>query len=274
MNDHPIGIFDSGVGGLSVLRSILHDLPNEDVIYFADQAHVPYGSRTLEEVLAFSTTITEFLLDQGAKLIVIACNTASAAALRKLRTRFPAVPFVGMEPAVKPAASTTNSGVVGVLATPATFQGELYASVVERFAEGVTIMKDTLPGLVELIEAGAVDGTEVRQILASAVNPMIAGGADTLVLACTHFPFIIPALKDVAGPDVIVIDPSPAIARQTERLLRENLIRAGRSGQGTPEFFTSGDPEALRRLIRRLIDLDSAIQSIRWDRGKIHRDAA
>ncbi|HBY07279.1 MAG TPA: glutamate racemase, partial [Chloroflexi bacterium] len=148
----PVGIFDSGVGGLSVLREIRIQLPHEDLIFFADQAHVPYGPRSLEQVRAFSEAITRFLLDHGAKLIVVACNAASAAALYHLRETFPEIPFVGMEPAVKPAAEQTQSGVVGVLATPATFQGELYASVVERFASDVIVLQDTCPGLVAQIE--------------------------------------------------------------------------------------------------------------------------
>ena len=160
MNDQPIGIFDSGVGGLSILREIRLVLPHEDLLYFADQAHVPYGARSLEEVRDFSEGITSFLLEQGAKLIVVACNTASAASLYYLRNRFPDTLFVGMEPAVKPAAESTLNGVVGVLATPATFQGELFASVVERFAEGVTILSQTIPGLVERIESGQIDYDE------------------------------------------------------------------------------------------------------------------
>ncbi|PJH74707.1 MAG: glutamate racemase, partial [Anaerolineae bacterium CG_4_9_14_0_8_um_filter_58_9] len=161
----PLGIFDSGVGGLSVLRAIRQELPHENVLYFADQGHVPYGPRPLEEVRAFSEEITRFLLSLGAKLIVVACNTASAAALHHLRQTFPDIPFVGMEPAVKPAAEHTQTGVVGVLATPATFQGALYASVVERFANGVTLLQDTCPGLVAQIEAGNLDTPATRAIL-------------------------------------------------------------------------------------------------------------
>jgi glutamate racemase len=215
----PIGIFDSGVGGLSVLRAIRAQLPNETLYFFADQAHVPYGPRSLEEVREFSEAITRYLLEQGAKLIVVACNTASAAALHYLRETFPNVPFVGMEPAVKPAAEQTHSGVVGVLATPATFQGELYASVVERFASGVTVLQNTCSGLVEEIERGAVDGDKARQILESALRPMLGRGLDTVVLGCTHYPFTIPQIEAICGDTVRVIDPAPAVARQVERRL-------------------------------------------------------
>ncbi len=167
----PIGVFDSGVGGLSVLRAIRQELPNEFVLYFGDQDHVPYGPRPLEEVRWFSEAITRFLLDLGAKLIVVACNTASAAALQFLRQTFPDISFVGMEPAVKPAAENTLTGVVGVLATPATFQGALYASVVERFASNVILIQNTCPGLVQLIERGTLDGSETRTIIKSALRP-------------------------------------------------------------------------------------------------------
>ena len=195
------------------------------MIYLADQAHVPYGARTKEEVREFAVGITRFLLSQGAQEIVVACNAASAAALYHLREAFPEVPFVGMEPAVKPAASTTHSGVIGVLATPVTFQGELFASVVERFAKDVTILKDTCPGLVKQIEDGQLDSPETRAILERALEPMMAAGIDTVVMGCTHYPFIIPLVQQIVGPNVQVIDPAPAVARQAGRLLEARGLR-------------------------------------------------
>ena len=165
IRNRPIGVFNSGIGGLSVLRALRAVMPEEDMVYFGDQSHVPYGSRPMEQIQAFSEGITHFLLGLNAKLIVVACNTASAAALKTLRKKFPDTQFVGMEPAVKPAAELTHSGVVGVLATPATFQGELYASVVERFANGVQVYQDTCPGLVAQIESGDLDGPRTREIL-------------------------------------------------------------------------------------------------------------
>ena len=176
IGENPIGIFDSGVGGLSVLRAIRTLLPSQPVIYFGDQAHVPYGVRQVEEVRAFSHEITRFLLDQGAKVIVVACNTASVAALQSLRQDFPDIPFVGMEPAVKPAAEQTHSGVVGVLATAATFHTAMYASVVERFAHGVTVLEDHCPGLVAQVEKGDLDGPQTRLILENALQPMLDQG--------------------------------------------------------------------------------------------------
>src|SRR6266508_1856895 len=183
-----IGVFDSGVGGLSVLRAIRAQMPEESVIYFGDQGHIPYGSRPMEQIRNFSKAITKFLLEQDAKIIVVACNTASAAALKYLRETSPDVPFVGMEPAVKPAAEHTQTGKVGVLATPATFQGALYASVVERFANGVELLQHTCPGLVGQIEKGDLNGDVARQILNAALSPMLEKNIDTVVLGCTHYP--------------------------------------------------------------------------------------
>jgi glutamate racemase len=266
----PIGLFDSGVGGLSVLRAIRRQLPAQPVIYLADQAHVPYGSRTLEEVRGFSEGITRHLLAQGARLIVVACNTASAAALHELRAAFPDVPFVGMEPAVKPAAEHTHTGVVGVIATPATFQGRLYASVVERFANGVTILQDTVPGLVTAIENGQLDAPETRAILERALEPMLAQNIDTVVLGCTHFPFVIPLIQQIAGPGVRVIDPAPAVARQTERLLETRGWRAEGGQSAAARYLTTGPRKPFEALLGRLMDIpDTAAEKLRWSRGKL-----
>jgi len=265
----PIGIFDSGVGGLSVLKSVQELLPNEDLIYLADQAHVPYGSRSLVEVSIFSEGITRYLLEQNAKLVVVACNTASAAALHHLREVFPLVPFVGMEPAVKPAAETTRSGVVGVLATPATFQGELYASVIERFAAGVKVLQDTCPGLVMEIDRGNLDTLGVYAILEEALKPMLAEGIDTVVLGCTHFPFVIPAIQDIVGAEVRVIDPSPAIARQVQRLLETNDLLTAAPDQGQVQYFTTGVPVQLKGLLPQLTSTPGEVKPLAWDQGEL-----
>lgn len=266
--DGSIGIFDSGVGGLSVLRAIRQQLPREKLIYVADQAHVPYGSRPVAEVRNFAHAITHFLLDRGAGLIVVACNTASAAALHDLRHTHPQVPFVGMEPAVKPAAEQTQSGVVGVLATPATFQGALYASVIERFAQGVMVLQDTCPGLVDQIEAGRLDDLQTRHILENALQPMLAQGADTIVLGCTHYPFIIPLIQEIVGDHVRVIDPAPAVARQVARVLALYPSASQKppltASEQSAEFFTSGEPAALQRLLHRLLGLNAPVQAVCW----------
>src|SRR5829696_2638958 len=240
-SNSPIGIFDSGVGGISVLRAIRDQMPEESVVYFGDQGHIPYGSRPVQQIRAFSETITRFLLEQGAKIIVVACNTASAAALKYLRETFPAVGFVGMEPAVKPAAEHTHTGKVGVLATPATFQGALYASVVERFANGVELFQDTCPGLVQQIEQGNLNGEETRRILEDALLPMLERNIDTVVLGCTHYPFVIPLIQQIIGRSVRVIDPAPAVAKQTLRLLESRGARNKAGVRGNLRIYTSGD---------------------------------
>lgn len=262
-SEFPVGIFDSGVGGLSVLRAVQSQLPSQQVIYFADQAHVPYGPRSLEEVRAFSAEITRFLLDLGAQVIVIACNTASAAALHYLRRRFPETPFVGMEPAVKPAAEGTRTGRVGVLATPATFQGELYASVIERFANGVRLYQDTCPGLVAEIEAGRLTGSETRRILETALRPMLAEDIDTIVLGCTHYPFVIPLIEEIAGPQVRVIDPAPAIARQLGRVLTGSHGLTDGPAR-LPRFITSGDSDVFGASLQRLLGLQASVERAVW----------
>ena len=218
MTQPSIGVFDSGVGGLSVLREIEHRLPNESLVYFADQKHVPYGSRSLDDVRELSEGITRLLLEQGCTLVVVACNTASAAALKALRSSFPDTPFVGMEPAVKPAAERSETGKVAVLATPATFQGALFASVVDRFAHGVDVVEIIAPGLVELIEDGQTASEAVESILLESLEPAKSQGIDTLVLACTHYRFVIPAIQRILGPAINVIDPAPAVAMQTVKL--------------------------------------------------------
>jgi glutamate racemase len=265
----PIGIFDSGVGGLSVLQAIRQTLPHENIRYFADQAHVPYGSRSLDEVRKFSEEITHFLLGQGAKLIVVACNTASAAALQYLRGVFPQIPFVGMEPAVKPAAETTLSGIVGVLATPATFQGALYASVVERFASDVILLQDTCPGLVQQIEKGDLDGEETRFILKRALQPMLDAGVDSIVLGCTHYPFVIPLIQEIVGPSVRIIDPAPAIARQTARLLDKSGNISTIQQSGNIQYCTSGDEIAFRQVLSKIQAEWGKVIPVKWEENLI-----
>ncbi len=266
---HIIGVFDSGVGGLSILREIRRQLPGKEVHYLADQAHVPYGPRSREEVRGYAEGITRFLLDQGAQLIVVACNTASAAALHELRRHHPDVPFVGMEPAVKPAARITRTGAVGVLATQATFQGPLFASTLERFAKDVRVIEQTLPGLVERIEAGDLNSQDTRRILVEGLAPLKREQADTLVLACTHYPFVIPLIRELAGPEVKVIDPAPAIARRVAWLLENADIPPVGRGPGRIRFYSSEDAQRLLAMAGRLVQLRGQSVDVRWRRGSL-----
>jgi len=266
--NYPIGIFDSGVGGLSVLRAIRAQMPEESVLYFGDQIHIPHGHRPMEQIREFSEAITNFLLERNAKLIVVACNTASAAALKYLREKFSDVQFVGMEPAVKPAAETTQTGKVGVLATPATFQGALYASVVERFANGVELFQNTCNGLVQQIEQGNLNGSETRRILEGALHPMLEKNIDTVVLGCTHYPFVIPLVQEIVGEKVRVIDPAPSVAKQVKRLLEAGEMKNDSSGLGKVALYTSGDPSALKSLLPTLLNEDGNIERVEWDNDK------
>ena len=265
-----IGIFDSGVGGLSVLKEIRRLMSHARLFYIADQAHVPYGKRGLEEIRNLSFAITRFLIDQGAAIVVVACNTASAAALQELREEFPETLFVGMEPAVKPATQHTHNGVVGVLATPATFQGRLYNTLVERFAQDVRILTNTLPGLVEEIEAGRLESLETRRILETAIRPMVAEGADTLVLGCTHFPFVLPLIREVAGSSVEVIDPAPAIARRTEYLAREHSLPTDDSILTQLIFATTGDASRFSQTIHELLGIHATALPMSWSADKLN----
>jgi glutamate racemase len=246
-----IGVFDSGVGGLSVLVEIRRLLPDADLLYLADQSRAPYGVRSLDEVAAMSSQVSEWLLEHGADNITIACNTASAAALHRLRATHRGIPFVGMEPAVKPAALETSSGVIGVLATAATFQGELFASVLQRHAAGMTVLTRACPAWVELVESGVVAGAEARDRVAADIAPLLAEGADTLVLGCTHFSFLAPSIAAVAGPGVAIVDPGPAVARQVGRVAGDT------GGTGDLVLATSGDPDRFARLAHDLAGIRS-----------------
>ena len=266
---HLVGVFDSGVGGLSVLREIRSSLPAQPVLYFADQANVPYGIRQLEEVRTFARGISRYLLELGAEVIVVACNTASVAALHTLREEFSPIPFVGMEPAVKPAVEQSQTGRVGVLATEATFHTSMYASVVERFAQGVTLYEDPCPGLVAQVEIGDLTSAATRQILERALLPMMDKGVDTIVMGCTHYPFVIPLIKEIVGEEVRVIDPAPAIARQVRRVLEANNLLASGIRSASPRFITSGDPSNFQEMLRLLLSQEHRVEGVFWQDGKV-----
>jgi glutamate racemase len=282
-----IGIFDSGIGGLSVWREIVHQLPYESTLYFADQAHIPYGPRPLKEVRRYAVGITRFLLAQGAKIIVVACNTASGAALYHLRETFPQTRFVGMEPAVKPAAERSRCGTIGVIATPATLQGELFRRLSERFTQQVTLKTQVCPGLVECVEAGNLTGPDVEALLHHYLDPMVEAGIDQLVLGCTHYPFLSATIQQVIGPNVTLIDPAPAVARQVKRVLTDNQLlampcerktkQAAREGdprKTAVRFYTTGDTEKLAVHLHRLVpteDVQAPIFPVTWKNSRIVR---
>ncbi len=267
--DGPIGIFDSGVGGLSVWRELVRCLPQEDTVYFADQAHVPYGQRTPAEIDRYSLAITRFLLARGCKAIVVACNTASATSLEGLRDAFPEVPIVGLEPAIKPAVALTHSGVVGVLATPPTLAGHLFQTTAQRYAEGVRLITAACAGLAERIDAGAIGDPATREALREHLGPMLAAGADVIVLACTHYPFVRDTIQALAGPACQILDPAPAIARQVGLRLALGKLAATHRRAGQAQFYTSGMPDQFAAAFSHLIGSQAYPVGARWVRDAL-----
>ena len=246
-----IGIFDSGSGGLSVYRELVKVLPRERFVYYSDNAHCPYGEKTAEYIQARARFITRFLLEKGADIIVVACNTATAAAIATLREEYPSVPFVGMEPAVKPAALGTRTGVIGVLATAGTLKGSKYLNTRGLYESNVKIAEHVGQGFVELVERGILDGPEAESTVKASLGPLLDAGADRIVLGCTHYPFLRPVIERLCGPGVQVIDPAPAVARQTLHVLEEREVPTG-EGPFSVKLESSGDPSALERIFKLL----------------------
>ena len=272
----PIGIFDSGVGGLSVWKEAIKILPGHNFIYFADSAYSPYGPRSEEEIVERSAKITEFFISQGVGMVIIACNTATSAAIAPLRERF-AIPFIGMEPAVKPAAALTKSGVIGVLATKGTLSGRLYNRTLNLFASDVKVVEVVGTGLVPLVESGKTSGKEVENLLEKYISPMVDMGADYIVLGCTHYPFLRDAIQKIAGESVTLLDPAPAVARHMYKVAKENKlidpigrdnilgVNLYKSCYMDTQFFSSGSTAILERMARKVIPEipDSCFKSIR-----------
>lgn len=276
-----IGVFDSGEGGLSVLKEITRLLPEAEYVYYSDNAHCPYGEKSPEYIQDRARAITERLLKEGADVIVVACNTATAAAISVLRSeysdaaseevrsrvlsltsgRHDHICFIGMEPAVKPAALGTRTGVVGVLATAGTLKGSKYLKTKESVDDQVNVFEHVGRGFVELVEEGRLSGREAEDVVKASLGPLLSAGADIIVLGCTHYPFLLPVLQKVAGPDIRFIDPAPAVARQLVHVLeREGMLSAGEASSALAQnasdvpssphvkFLSSGDPEPLHHL--------------------------
>jgi glutamate racemase len=241
VSDAPIGVFDSGIGGLSVYAEIRRLLPSQDVVYVADQGFGSYGERSISEVRQRSEQIADWLIGEGARAVVVACNSASAAALQHLRKRRPAVAFIGMEPAVKPAIEISNTGIIGVLATEATFQGELFASLLDRYAADHEVITQACPGLAAAIED---DDLEFDDLIGRYVGNVVGRGADVVVLGCTHYSLIDDRIGAVARP-ARVVDPAPAVARRVARLIDD-------AGTGAISFLTTGDPARFAEQVSRL----------------------
>ena len=258
----PIAVFDSGVGGLSVAIELRRALPHEDLLYLADTAHCPYGARPRAEIVGLAQACAGWLRDRGAKGLVVACNTASAAALHELRAAAgPGWPIVGLVPAVKPAVEQTRTGRVVVLATPGTLQGHLLQDVIARFAvpAGVTVETVVSPGLVPAVETGALHTAETLALLRAALDPPLAAGADVVVLGCTHYPFLRPAIHAIYGPDLRVVDSGAAVARQAGRVLADrDLLRRGRR-PGRLRLYTTGAPAQVAPVVARLLGEEHSV---------------
>lgn len=255
-----IGVFDSGVGGLSVLRHIRQLLPNERLIYVADSGHVPYGDKSREYIEERSLIITRFLQQQGADAIVIACNTASAAAAAALRSQFK-MPVIAMEPAVKPAVAASRNGIVGVLATTGTLVSARFAALLERYAGEGEIITQGCPGLVEQVEKGELNSSQTRALIERYTQPLLARGADTIILGCTHYPFLASLIADVVGNDIALVDTGAAVARQLQRRIQCELTER-LSGEASDEFFTSGDAANATRIMSLLWGEEVKVQPL------------
>lgn len=259
-SDKPIGVFDSGVGGLTILRAMRQALPCENLVYVADAAYVPYGEKSPGQIRDRAMAIGAFLAHLGAKAIVIACNTATAAAIDALRARFP-IPVIGVEPAIRPAVAATRSGVVGVLATPATLASERYHSLIERFAAGVRVVPQPCAGLAEHIECGDLDGERTEHLLRSFVEPLLAERADVIVLGCTHYPLVAHIVQRIVGPGVAVIENGTAVAREVARQLAlSGSVRS--SGTGREMFWSSGSNPRIEPLLMQLWAPHASVQRL------------
>lgn len=238
-----LGLFDSGLGGLSVWKAIRAVLPFESIVYLADTAYCPYGEKSREDIQARAFAISDFLLEKGCDVIVVACNTATTAAIESLRARY-TIPFVGIEPAIKPAALHSQSGRVGVLATKGTLKGDKFKKTRAAYAKDIQVFTQVGTGLVELVESGDCDSEEAYALLHSYLEPMLREGIDQLVLGCTHYPFLINTIRKIAGPTVNVIDPSPAVAHQVKTVLERNKLISDKRDEPVFSFFTSADKQS------------------------------
>jgi glutamate racemase len=251
-NNHPIGLFDSGIGGTSIWREIHNLLPNEDTIYLADSKNAPYGQKSKEEIIALSCKNTELLLEMNCKIIVVACNTATTNAIAELRAKYD-VPFIGIEPAIKPAATNSSTQKIGILATKGTLSSELFNKAVEIYRD-TEIIEQVGHGLVELIEEGKINSHEMDQLLRQYLNPMIEANIDYLVLGCSHYPYLIPQIKKMLPPNITIIDSGEAVARQTQHILKHKTGFTN-AQNGRAVFYTNSDPKVLSGLLDHQFDV-------------------
>ncbi len=246
---HPIGVFDSGLGGISVWKEVVKLLPNESFIYFADSGHCPYGEKSHEEIYQMSRYITQFLIEKGCKAIVIACNTATAAAIKRLREEFD-LPFIGIEPAVKPAAQATQTGVIGILATKGTLEGTLFKTTKKKYANDIEVIMQIGTGLVKIVEQNKINSPNSLVLVQQYIEPMVKKGVDQIVLGCTHYPFLIELFNQASKGKAVTINPAPAVARQLKRVLKKENLLEPLIQIPNYQFFTSGDKRILADFLK------------------------
>ncbi len=244
----PIGIFDSGVGGLSIWKEIVTLLPNENTIYLADSINAPYGKKSNKEIINLSVKNTNLLLERGCKIIVVACNTATTNAIDHLRNNYD-VPFIGIEPAIKPAALKTRTNAIGILATKGTLSSKLFSSTSQKFAEGIKVIEQDGEGLVPLIEKGEVDSDEMHNLLKGYIHPMLKEHIDYLVLGCSHYPFLIPQIRKLVGEEVTIIDSGEAVARQTKAILEKYNLLKNENSRAKHQLYTNTDINIMKQII-------------------------
>lgn len=248
MQSQPIGIFDSGVGGTSIFKEIHQLLPNESIIYLADSFNAPYGDKSSEEIKSLSQKNTGFLISMNCKLIVVACNTATTNAISYLRSQFE-MPFIGIEPAIKPAALQTTTGSIGILATKGTLASDLFHKTTNLYSNNIKVFEQTGTGIVELIESGKLYSEDMRNLLKTYLQPMILANIDHLVLGCTHYPYLIPLLKELLPDHVKIIDSGEAVAKQTKNILIQNQLLNLTNDQPNIKFFTNAKPDVLKHFL-------------------------
>ena len=249
-NNFPIGIFDSGVGGSSIWKEIRALLPNENTIYLSDSKNAPYGKKSKQKIIDLSIKNTEFLLHQNCKLIIVACNTATTNAIKTLRKKY-AIPFIGIEPAIKPAALKTTTNSIGILATKGTLNSELFEKTASTIAKEITTKEITGEGLVELIENGKIHSSEMKELLSSYIKPMLEKQVDCLVLGCTHYPYLIPQIKEIVGNKIQIIDSGEAVARQTKAVLEKHQLLNIDGREGMHQFYINKNKKVLEMLISK-----------------------
>lgn len=260
--NNPIGIFDSGIGGTSIWKEIKTLLPNENTIYLSDSKNAPYGEKSKQDIINLSIKNTEFLLKQHCKLIVVACNTATTNAIKVLRKKYN-IPFIGIEPAIKPAALKTKTNKIGILATKGTLNSELFEKTANTISKKITIKETIGKGLVELIENGKINSTEMTNLLYTYIEPMLQDQVDSLVLGCTHYPYLLPQIRKIVGNKVQIIDSGQAVAKQTKAILEKNLILNKDIKNGCHQFYINKNKKVLEMLIT--IDNDTSIKIIEKD---------